>query len=525
MLSLRNHTCLPGKKKFQIKNNIIKGTLILTIAGLLTRIIGFFYRIYLSNHMGAELMGIYQMVFPVYGICFTLYASGIQTAISKLVAAEIGKKNKQNLYRILKIGLVLSVVIASLLSLLLYTSASLIATNFMMEPRTTDSLRVLSLVFPFCGITACINGYYYGKKEANVPAISQLLEQLVRVIAVYLIAAFAGQGNGKVSCELAVFGVVIGEVSSCFYNLSSLRKKSSSTCDDTTKTSGELLPSRLITKEMVALSIPLTSNHLFLSILHSVEAILIPAMLKKFGLTTSEALSIYGIVTGMSMPFIVFPNALTNALAVLLLPTVSEAQARQNYELIGKTTSITIKYCLIIGIISTGVFVSFGQALGECIFHNQQAGYFLTVLAWLCPFLYLTTTLGSIINGLGKAYISFFNNTVGLLVRILCILLIVPRAGIYGYLICLLVSQLLTTFLDGSSVMRTIKFPFDAVNSILKPGLITIFICRLLKPIYEFLYKLQRWNDILLCLLFCLLFCSANLALLYICKAIGRKDF
>ncbi|WP_312495517.1 oligosaccharide flippase family protein, partial [Anaerosporobacter sp.] len=100
------------------KNSIIKGTLILTIAGFATRIIGFFYRIYLSNLLRPEDMGVYQLIFPVYGICFTLYASGIQTSISRLVAAEIGKHDTSNLKRILRTGMTFSLLIAITLSIL-----------------------------------------------------------------------------------------------------------------------------------------------------------------------------------------------------------------------------------------------------------------------------------------------------------------------------------------------------------------------------------------------------------------------
>ena len=98
------------------KNSIIKGTLILTIAGFATRIIGFFYRIFLSNILTPEEIGVYQLIFPVYAICFTLYGSGIQTALSRLIASEIGKQDTDNLKRILRTGITFSLTIAFTLS-------------------------------------------------------------------------------------------------------------------------------------------------------------------------------------------------------------------------------------------------------------------------------------------------------------------------------------------------------------------------------------------------------------------------
>jgi stage V sporulation protein B len=204
------------------RSNIVRGTLILTLAGLAIRFIGFFYRIFLSNTMGAELMGIYQLIFPLYGICFTIYATGIQTSISRLVAGEIGKRNPKNIYKILRIGTILSVSLAAILSVIVYINADFIAWRFLMEERSASSLRILAIVFPFCGVTSCINGYYYGLKKAGVPALTQLVEQVIRVIAVYFIALSAGNGNLKVTCEMAVIGVVAGEIASCIYNFISL---------------------------------------------------------------------------------------------------------------------------------------------------------------------------------------------------------------------------------------------------------------------------------------------------------------
>ena len=509
------------------RRNLLKGTIILTLAGFITRVIGFFYKIFLSKTIGAEWLGIYQLVFPVYGICFTVYATGIQTSISRLVAAEMGKRNPKNAYMILKIGLLLSVSLALILSLLVYRFSDLIAYRFLLEERSGPSLRILALVFPFCGVTSCINGYYYGLKKAAVPASTQLLEQMIRVLGVYLIAIYAGGGELKVTCEIAVAGLVVGEICSSLYNLISIfiTKSPASLLLQGPDPNAQPSPKNTITKNILGFSIPLSANRLFINILHSLEAVLIPAMLKRSGLSTTEALSTFGILTGMSLPFIMFPTAVINALAVLLLPTVSEAQAVNNNKLIGKTTAISIKYSLIIGIISTGIFIVFGRELGNAIFHNGPAGSYLMILAWICPLIYLTTTLGSIINGLGKAHVTFINSVVGSLSKILLIVILIPKLGINGYLTALLFGQLIITSLDTLSVMRYTHFPFNAVDSILKPGLIVALAGFLLKKVLEYAQKITHINQAIMILSFCLLFCVICIGLFIITHTISRKDF
>ena len=509
------------------RSNMLKGALILTLAGFVTRVIGFLYKIFLSKVMGSEWLGIYQLVFPVYGIAFTIYATGIQTALSRLIAAEIGKKNHKNIGRILRLGLLLSVSIALILSLILYSFSDNIALRFLLEPRSSSCLKILAVVFPFCGITSCINGYYYGLKKAGVPASTQLLEQIIRVIIVYIAAYSVGKGNYQVTCEMAVLGLVIGEIASALYNFISLFviKSPRAILYPGPKPDAIILRRRNILRNILQLSLPLSTNRLLINILHSIEAVLIPTMLRRSGLSTSDALSTYGTLVGMSVPFIMFPTAVINSLAVLLLPTVSEAQAMENSDMIGSTTAVSVKYSLIIGIVSTGIFLMFGKELGFVIFKSEEAGAYLLVLAWLCPLIYIATTFGSIINGLGKTHITFITSITGTVIKISLLIFLIPYKGINGYLIALLAGQLITTAMDAAFIVKNIRFHFDAVNSLLKPGMIVAFSGFLLKRIYEYLYQITRINQTLFLLSFCLLLCFVCLVLFIITDTIRKADF
>lgn len=507
------------------KSTLIKGTAILTFTSILTRIIGFFYRIYLSNAMGAELLGIYQLIFPIYGIAFTIFASGIQTAISTLVANELGKKQYTNILKILHVGIFMSVSSALLLSYFTYNYSDFIASSFLGEAKAASSVRILALAFPFCGITACINGYYYGLKKAGVPATTQLLEQIVRVLVVYVFATMAGDGDVKITCDLAVIGLVFGEIASQLYNVASMyiTPTSRTVYRYTNELNGIRESNKTIGKKLFKMTVPLTANRLFISVLHSIEAVLIPSMLKKAGLSNSEALSIYGVLTGMSIPFILFPSAITNSLSVLLLPTISEAHSSHNTVLISKTTAVTIKYSLLIGIISAGLFIGFGDELGILVYHNELAGSLLTTIAWLCPFLYVTTTLSSIINGLGLAHLTFVSSVIGLSLRIVLILVLVPAQGIYGYLISFLVSQLVMTFFEGYIVTKHTKPEYDVLNMIVKPGITIALTTSFAKRCYQYLPSEQQ--GILMVLIMFLGTSVITMAFLFITKAVSLKDF
>lgn len=427
------------------KNPLIQGTLILTASGLLTRLLGFFYRIYLADALGAEALGIYQLIFPVYGLCFTLFAAGNQTALSRMIASREETHHRQ----LLTHTIFVSLGTALLLSLFLFLGAPLVADHFLMEARSTASLRLLALSFPFCAVTSCINGYYYGRQKAVIPAATQLLEQLARMLTIYLIICSLTGTNRNFTCEMAVIGLCAGEVISMIFNCLSMMPH------PRTYHAVTLRPFSIYA-ELFHLSLPLTANRFTISLLHSLESILLPTFLKLSGISASTALSLYGTLNGMAMPFILFPATITNSLSVMLLPKIADAAARKHPQALAHTASTGLRYSLLISILCTGIFLIYGHDMGILIFHSETAGSYIRTLSWLCPFLYLGTTLGSILNGLDLAPSVFLQNILASTVRILSLLFLVPRHGMIGYLWGMLAGSLCLTLMHGYTLHRHI---------------------------------------------------------------------
>ncbi len=419
-----------------LKSNLAKGTIILTLAGFLSRILGFFYRIWLSDHLGSELLGIYQMIFPISGVCYTIYASGIQTAISKITAER--KASVSVFFH----GLTLSLFLSLLFSFLLYEGAPFLAEHFLFEERTITPLRILSFMFPFGAVTACCNGYNYGKSNSKGPAISQLSEQVIRIGCAYFLVFTFQEFN--FSCELAVLVLVIGEAVSALVSIISLIR---SECKGRTISVKSLHKSGLL--ELSLLALPLTFHRLIINLLHSFEATLVPLTLQQSGMTKAVALSQYGILNGMAFPFIFFPTALTGSLSVLLLPVVSRANKEENTGYLHKVIRLSLGFSCLLGFFCTIFFLITGDFLGNFVFHEPLAGNYIRILAWLCPFMYLSSTLGSILNGLGKVYQTFILSVISLCIKIACLMLFVPKYGMSAYFTTLLLSQGFTTIAEA----------------------------------------------------------------------------
>lgn len=430
------------KKKF-FKHPILTGTLILSATNILTRIIGFLYRVYLSRMFDAEGMGIIQLAGPVSAMVYSISAAGMQTAISKCVSS-ISHSERKKRHRYLYWGLCSALLLSSLCSFVVYQYADLLAVRFLAEARTAPILRILALSYPLSAIHACINGYYLGKQETMLPSISQLTEQLVRVSTVY-IACTSFLATGDVpELKLTAWGVFMGEAAALcvvFIGLFFGKHK---------KHKGVALiphPSndKHILSALLKMSIPLSFNRLAVNFLQSIEAIRIPLMLQAYGLTAKEALSIYGILTGMALPVIFFPGAFTGALSVMLLPTVSKAQSQNDKEHIHSITTQATFFVIFAGFLFGVLFFMFSDFIGANIFKEPLASSYIRALCMLCPIMYLNSVYTGILQGMGKALHIFFINISGLVIRLLFVFLCIPRLGIRGYFIGLLVSQLYST--------------------------------------------------------------------------------
>ena len=191
------------------KKAIIKSAIILTSANIITRVLGFFYRIYMSKTIGAEGMGLYQIITPLYLLIWAISSSGLSTTMSKLTAQEKAKGQQGNAEKILTISLIISVAIALCLSISVHNFAEEISQYIIKDKRTTLSLKWLSPCFPFMAAGSVIRGYFLGMQEAKVPAISQVIEQIVRMLAVYVLAdTFVPMGL-EYACGAAILGMAL----------------------------------------------------------------------------------------------------------------------------------------------------------------------------------------------------------------------------------------------------------------------------------------------------------------------------
>lgn len=424
-----------------LHSKLVAGALLLTITGIITRFIGFFYKIFLSRTIGAEALGVYQLVFPLFMFSLSICCGGIQTAISRYVAFCDTKKEAR-LY--LYLGMTASILLSVIASVLIYQYAEPISQYFLQEPSCENLLKIMAMAIPPACIHTCINAYYYGTKKASIPAISQLLEQITRVVGVYIIFLVLEESNQPPTAQAAIWGIVIGELTASLFSLTVLRFQTAA---------GNLIKA---SKNLLTMGVPLTCNRIALSLAQSLENILIPASLRAFGYSSGDALSLYGILTGMALASVMLPAVLSNSVSVMLLPEISNAQAKRQTDRIKSLIVKTVEFSLILGFACTLLFLFSGNFAGVYLFHNHLAGVYIQILAWICPFLFLGSTLNSVLQGLGKPKTVLAINLTASMIRIGFVVFAIPAFGMRGYLWGALISQIVASGLAYISLKKEV---------------------------------------------------------------------
>ena len=429
----------------------IRGTLILTLTGLASRLMGFFYRIFLSHTIGAQGVGIYQLTLPVHGIVLAACCMGIQAAISRLCASFTALGKEKESRDTLLLGTFLSVAFCGLLSFLVYWNADFVASSLLKEPRTEILLRILSFSFPLSALHSCINSFYYARKKTGIPAFIQLFEQSSRIGSTYMIYQILLSQEKEITPVIAAGGALFSEVvaaAACLLALGidfSSEKNIESFSPENTHNNTTSVNS--LTKEIAQIAVPHSVNRLLLTLLSGIEMVLIPQRLLLAGMSQADSLSVYGIFTGMALPLILFPATVTNSASVMLMPSVAGLQALGHEKRIRHVIRRTCETCFLFGAFCTFFFFLFGKTFGIFLFHSETAGIYIRTLAFICPFLYTNTALESILNGLGRPDACLFHNIAGVCIRIGFVLFSIPLLGIRGYFYGMLLSQLILTLL------------------------------------------------------------------------------
>ena len=467
-----------------VRKSFVSGAVILMIAGLIARVFGFVYRIYLSNLIGAEGIGLYELVVPVYTAIVLTITSGITISVSKMVAEQNARMDTVNPTRTTVCAIVLAATAGIVVSAFISLNAEFFSTRILGDSRTHDALLVLVPCLPAVVAAAALKGYFYGIQQVIPTAFSQIAEQTVKIVILVIAAASILDRGPEYACTVAVFSAAAGEMLNMLTLLAvfALRRKAK---EQVSRKAGVIRRLKLI-KALLGAAVPVSANRLVMSVLSAAEFILIPAMLSNGGLDEKSSMEVFGRLTGMALPLIMFPSVVTNSIATTLVPAISESVALKRYKALNYQISKSIQITFIVGVVFMCIFFCFSNEIGTLLYRREKIGDLLFLLSFACVFIYLQQTLSGVLNGLGKQGILLRNTIIGSVLRIAVVCLLIPVFGIKIYILGLSASLILTECLNLLMVNRITGLAFDVRGWVLKPGLAGVITILCARYVYYF---------------------------------------
>ncbi|MGC5327986.1 stage V sporulation protein B [Brevibacillus sp. SYSU BS000544] len=508
-----------------MRQSFLYGTIILIAAGAVTKVLGFAHRIILSRIIGAEGMGLYQMVVPILYFLITLTTFGLPVAIAKQVAETEAINDVRQTKRFLVLSLLIATGLSLLVCIVLLVSAHLLVGWIFADVRAYIVLLAALPVIPIASISAVLRGYFQGKHNMTPTALSQLIEQVVRMaLVVVMTISFLDKGI-EYAAAGAVGSIIFGELSGLLYIIWQIRKGTHQAATKMMKKSiiSSFNESKESLRQLFSVSLPVTMSKIVGSIAYVLEPMIVPFALVLAGLQTAHATSLYGQFSGMAVPLLLFPTFLTYSLSVSLVPAVAEAAFQKNARLVHRRIYQAMRVTLVIGAPCAVLLYIFAEPLCHLLYGNAEVGELLKAMAPFSIFLFFQAPLAAALQGLDQANVVFRNTLIGAIIKTSAMFLLTsqPAFGIHGAILALNLGITLVTLLHFASLMKGIGFTIDFME-------FTKIGAAMVAMGYAGSYMASHWFDHV-SIGKMLLICSISSGMLYLLllialKVLGRQD-
>ena len=430
---------------------------ILSAVGLSMRTVGLIFGAFVTRAIGAEGMGLYTLVMTVYSFALTIATSGIGLTVTRLVAAAIGDGRKSEVGRILRGAVLYALLFSVLSSLALGAGAGFLAEGIIHDGRSVRALRLLALSLVPVALGAVFSGYFVGIKRVGVNSAVQVFSQLAKVgITVILVTKTAGLGTEKSVFALAM-GIVFAElISFLLMLLQFCINRGTDGCD------GAAL------SEVSKTALPLAFSAYIRSGLITLEHTLIPKRLRDGGKNTTDSLASYGALHGMALPLVLYPMSPLSSFSGMLVPEFAEGQGRvlRLGRITGEVLNNTLAYAVAISIL----LYSFSEELGYVIYHSYEAGMYIALIAPIVPIMYLDHVTDSMLKGIGEQVYSMWVNITDSLISVILVWFLIPRLGISGYALVIIIMEAYNFALSLFKLRRKINFSINPAYALVTPA-------------------------------------------------------
>lgn len=402
----------------------IRGAAILSIMGIVAKVLGAFFRIPLNNWIGAVGMSYYGVAYPIYSLFLIIATAGLPVAISKMVSERIAVGDYRNAHRTYQMSLALMSALGIVGFSICFFGADQIAT-LMKNPGGAAALRAIAPALLTAPIVASFRGYSQGRQEMLPTGASEVIEQLLRVVAgLSLSYLFLRMGRGlEQAAGGATFGASAGSIAALLLLILIYGREGKKRKTYIAKSVYREETKKDLFKELLRIAVPITIGSAILPIMMNIDLALIMSRLQETGWTKEQSKTLYGLISGFCDPLIGFPQVFTIAVAVSLVPAIAVAHTRENREVLHKNVQVGIKTSMIISFPCMVGLIVLAKPILFLLNPYQIKDATLAVLTLqilslgvVC--LSILRTFSSVLQGIGKPMIPVVNLTIGVLCKL-----------------------------------------------------------------------------------------------------------
>ncbi len=432
------------KKLF--KNEFFLGTFILLTGGFLSKFLGFILRIIITRQIGTEGIGLYSLIMPTFGLFITIATFSYPVAISKIISIR-GKSSKKAIFSIIPISLILNLFTLIVIFLISKPLASI----FLKDTRLYMPLLSIGFTLPFIGLSSIIKGYYWGKQRMGVYILSNITEQIVRIIVLVILIPKLINISLVLTVSVIILVNILSETSSIIVMLLGLPKGITISKED-------IRPSKEYIKDIMSITVPSTSSKIVGSIAHFLEPIVLINVLSWMGYTNDYIVTEYGIVNGYSLALLLVPQFFTMSISTSLIPELSKNFAIKDISKCKKRLYQITGLSLAIGAFSTGIIFAIPEYLLKLIYNTTLGVNYIKVLAPFFLLYFINTPLANALQALDMSKDEMqITLTTSFIKLFLLLVLSLLKIGMYSLVLSTIITLIISTYLHIKKVREKLN--------------------------------------------------------------------
>lgn len=447
------------------ENSFYKNTFLLTAANITVGMLAFIFSIYLSKILGAEGVGLYNLVMPIYNLFIGLMTAGIIAAISKIAAVYSSRHDYSSLFKSLKSFAVFNLIWAIIIGIMVFFAAPAIGMMWVKDSRTILAIKITCPAMICIALSNILKGYFYGISKITMPAIVDIFEKAMRIVVFLMIVVALSTDNLSTLVCAAYIALTYGEFQSLFllYLYFRYTKRKIQYVPSKTENSFQLVFDILI------VSLPLCLNAFLNNGFYTLSALVVPRRLVSAGFSYSSALEMIGKYSGMAIVISNFPIVIINSLNTVLVPDLSQTMEQKDYFLAKSRIKEVLAISFLLGLATIIVCNTVPDSLGYMFFSKKDIGLYIRAASIVCPISFSAMSMFGILNGLSRQKIILRNAIITETLEVTCLYFLtgIYRINVYGYAITALIINSLSLFLNLHEVKKNVDLDISLCNIVI----------------------------------------------------------